>query len=578
MNRRASFPRIAWLATLLAGALGLVAGRVAWLSLAEQEQGILAFDIGEIPPQRGTIWDRDGALLATETYDRYEIVLDREAAADTTALAIELAPILGEDPASLGARLEAGGRWQVLDSVALPETADAIDALEHPALAAKRNPSRHYPARDLTGHLTGFVDLEGQGHYGLEGQYDSLLRGMPGRRPGIYRTDPRAFVMPADGSDLVLTIDLDLQVVAMEVLREAVRHENATAGTLVALDPVTGELLASASWPTYDPNRYQAYDFDRYNDPAVRGSYPPGSVIKPLTLAAAIDAGLLAPESTYEDTDSVRFGGILVPNPDRFGHGLTTMTDMLRLSLNVGAVHVARTLGRDRFYIALDSFGFGRATGIDLSGELDGLVHWPEDGVWTEEIFAFNAYGQALDATPLQVTAAMATLANDGWQLRPRVVGATVPPFGAPVPLPADEPVAVVSPTTARAVRRMMTRVVQDRVTQAAVPGFEVAGKTGTSEIPGAPGEDKDLIASFCGMLPADEPQLVVCVKIDRPEGGRGSRVAAPVFRAFAEQAVVILDIPPDDPEAWAEGRIAAAAAEAEQATERDRSDREESP
>ncbi len=550
-----TFPRIAWLCSVLAMVLGIVAGRVTWLALVEPARTALAFDVGEIAAQRGSIWDRDGALLATETYDRFEIVLDTALIEDAAALAATLGPILGEDPLALARRIEAGGRWQSLDPFALPETAEAVRAIGDPALAAIRNASRQYPAQDSTGHITGFVDLNGTGHYGIEGAFDAQLRGLPGRRPGVYRTDPSAFIMPADGRDIVLTIDLDLQMAAMEVLREVIDDESATGGTIVAMDPRNGDVLAAASWPGFDPNRFQEYEFDRYNDPVVRGSYPPGSVIKPLTLAAAIDAGLLGPDSTYEDTASVRFGGITVPNPDRFGHGRVTMSEMLRLSLNVGAVHVARTLGSQRFYAALGSFGFGEPSGISLEGEIGGLVHWPGEATWSEEIFAFNSYGQALDATPLQVTAAMAAIANDGRLPSPRIVAATIPSHGAPEPRQAADAVAVVSPATARTVRRMMTAVVDDRVTAAALPGYRVAGKTGTSEIPGSGEGGKDLIASFCGMLPAANPSLVVCVKVDRPEGGRGSRVAAPAFRDFAAQAVVLLDIPPDDAAAWQDAR-----------------------
>ncbi len=518
-----------------------IAARVVQLSSMSVSTVAASGDL--IHPQRGAIWDRLGRLLATETYDRYEIIVDKVHVEDPDTLAASIAPALGELAADLALRLaNPDPRWETLERFALPDVAAAITALESPALTARQNPSRAYSYGADMAHVVGFVDLDLVGHFGVEEGHAESLRGLEGRRPGRFRTDPASYIPPYDGADVVLTLDAELQLACMGALERIVDEQDATGGTVLVLDPTTGAILASASTPGYDPNNYSAYDVERFTDPAIGSIYPPGSIVKPLTLAAAFDAGLLAPGSTYNDEVEVRMGGIAIVNPDRLGHGPTTMQEMLTLSLNVGASHVARTLGADRFYGALRAFGLGRTTGVDLAGEVDGIMPVPGEADWDEERFAFNTFGQGFSTTPLQMAVAIAALANEGRRMRPYIVASRISSSGEAVATKPQLAAQVVTPATARTITLMLEGVVQDRATAAAIPGIRVAGKTGTSEIAGADGENAT-IATFAGYFPAEAPRYVVLVKIDQPDDTSGSHVAAPLFREVAEATIRVLGI-----------------------------------
>lgn len=532
-------------ATLVVAVLG---ARVAVLGLAREDAPSGGGD--EVIAQRGALWDRDGVVLATETYDRYDVTVDTALAGDPAAAAAALAPILGADATALAARLaDPSGRWVNVSWSATPAMAAAVDALGLAGVATTPRQSRVYPLGDLVAHVTGFVDLDIQGHGGVEGRYHDELEGEAGLRPGAYRTDPTAYVAPRDGADLVLTLDVDLQAAARAALEREIAEQRAVGGTVLVLEPSTGAVLASVSLPDYDPNRYAEFAAEpqRFIDPVVGSIFPPGSVVKPFTLAAAIDAGLLAPGSTYHDVSPYRFGGIEVVNPDRMSHGVVSMADMLRLSLNVGAAHVAGSLGPERFDAALRAFGFGAPSGIDLDGEVGGMLYAPSEAGWDEAFWALSSFGQGMSATPLQVAVAMATLANDGRRMVPHVVGARVGPGGAAQPIPPRMAAQVISPATARTMRALLAEIVESKLTEAALPGYAVAGKTGTSEVPSRfDADDNETIASFCGFLPADAPRAVIFVKVDRPQvDTTGIHVAAPLFRAVAEAAVQTLDIAP---------------------------------
>ncbi|MFN2114521.1 MAG: peptidoglycan D,D-transpeptidase FtsI family protein, partial [Anaerolineae bacterium] len=284
--------------------------------------------------------------------------------------------------------------------------------------------------------------------------------------------------------------------------------------------------------------------------PAVSALYEPGSVLKAMTDDSALDASVVEPGWSYEDEGTITVDGLLISNWDGLPHGTTTLTKLLQYSLNVGAVHVAQEMGPDLFYSYLAAFGFGATTGVDLANEAEGLVKWPDaTSDWYHGNLATNSFGQGIAATPLQVTAAMAAIANDGRLMRPHSVAAVIDSSGAIEPIRPQPVRQVVSANTARRVREMLAEVVSGRVTQAAIPGYSVGGKTGTSQIPTADGyEDEDTIASFGGFVPVQQPRLVILVKIDRPDSVRGGQAAAPVFKAVARVALEVLDIQPDQP------------------------------
>jgi cell division protein FtsI/penicillin-binding protein 2 len=549
--------RLPVLATIVATVGSLLALRVVWLGAVVDARSLADGPVYDLPAARGSLWDRNGALIATESY-RYEVGAVPAAVEDAAALASAAAPLLGLDAgdvlADVGDRTR---RWVPLAREVEPAAAAALEALNLSGLHLTPIPRRTYPLGPAAAHVTGFVGLDGKAYYGVEALYDQTLRGTYGRLTGALGTAPQGFEPAHNGTDLILTIDRTIQLAAARALAEAIAYEDATGGTIVVMDPKTGDILAAVSQPTFDPNRYGEADPAAYLDPAVSKLYEPGSVIKAMTMAAALESGAVAADSTYEDSGVTEYGGIIVSNWDRSIQGTVSMTDLLQHSLNVGAVYLADRMGPDVFYRSLAEFSFGTPTGVDLDGEVAGLVRTPDQDDWYPADLATNSFGQGLAATPMQVITAMAALANDGRMMKPRVVSARLPDSGPPEILAPQTIRQVVSPWSAREVRRMLRHVVTGYAVQADIPGYTVAGKTGTSEIVDeAHGgyEETDTIASFAGFLPVDAPRVVILVKIDRPNAPRGSDAAAPAFRRVAEAAISALDIPPDLPEELLDG------------------------
>lgn len=539
--------RLILLATALVAAVMLLSWRLAYWQVFSQD-AILASDENPVQvllPRRGAIFDRRGYPLAVETYD----------------YAISAAPNQIDDPAEVARQL---AEWldvpmediwnlirdpqkkyaQLARNVDIP-TGEAIDALDLPGINLTKTPKRSYPNGELAGHLFGFVNQERIASFGLEEYYDRELRGRKGRLGGAALH--HELVPPQDGYDLVLTIDRVTQAIVEEKLNEAIESYAATGGTVVVMEPATGAVLAMANYPPFDPNQYATSPQDTWRNPAVAAQYEPGSVVKVLTLAAGLDTGVITPNSTYEDTGTIEVGGALISNWDRIAHGTTSIARMLQLSLNLGAVHIAKYLGRDRFYDYMQRFGLGQPTGVDLAGEVPGTLRTPQSHTWYQADLATNSFGQGMATTPLQLTTAVAAIANDGVLMRPRVVDRIVD--GETV-VRQTHPTAirrVVSEKTAQETTELMVSVVEGEVVQAIVPGYTVAGKTGTAQIPVSGGYDpEDTIASFVGFAPADDPQFVMLVKLDRPNQHRGSWTAAPLFQEIAVELLQLLEVPPD--------------------------------
>jgi cell division protein FtsI (penicillin-binding protein 3) len=373
------------------------------------------------------------------------------------------------------------------------------------------------------------------GFYGVEGRYNNLLSPQ-GSRPG---------------ADLVLTIDRTAQSITEEELANGLRDTGAEAGSIIVMNPRTGEILAIATAPGYDPNHYSAIPQSEQSifvDPAVSVHYEPGSVFKILTFAAGIDSGTITPQTTYYDTACTEVGGQTMCNWDRAGHGLVTMVDMMARSLNVGAAYVSTHMGQQNFYRYLKGFGVGKATGVDLQNEDSGELRTRDGNPdnWSEGDLGTNAFGQGLSTTPLQLIAAVAAVANDGVMLQPHVVKqirdgdqirtAQIVELGRPI-----------SAQTAHTVSDVLVQVVQREVSNAQVSGYRIAGKTGTAQIALPGGYDPIYtIASFIGYAPADNPQVIILVKLDRPTSSPwGSETAAPVFQKLATRLFPILGILP---------------------------------
>ena len=550
-----------------------------WIEAAEDTEA-------EIEPERGLIYDRDGDLLATnvpmyylevEVYQLTQASRKQIAAVLARTLVLpyeDLFKQLNTDWGSLGQyrirltrEVDGGDRWPItIDQVAADVLKSFLLDPEAPDLSGLKPvpaPKRDYPASALAGHVLGFVNQEGKGYFGIEGFYDNWLGGKAitvdrGFIPPDARSQPDT---PA-GVNLVLTLDLDIQQMTDDILRQAMEDSGSEAGQIIVMDPRNGEILGMAILPSLDPNNYEpwlaelgieAEDLEAEEDelvinPAVGGTFEPGSTFKILTMAAAIDAAVIKPEDQFIDRGVIEVGGVKIRNWNGGAWGPQTMVGCIQHSLNVCLAYVAsEKLGAATFYEYLTAFGMGRVTGIDLSGEVSGQMRTPRHPEWTEADLGTNSFGQGISVTPVQLIAAVGAVANEGVMVQPHIVRAVVGPEGAywPKPTTLGRPI---SAETARTLTEMLVQSVEGETRYAHVNGYEIAGKTGTAQIPTENGyDDRWTIASFIGWGPVSDPRFVILVRLDKPESSPwGSVVAAPVFRDVAERLVAMLEIPPD--------------------------------
>ncbi len=546
------------MAVMCAAGLVLIGQLVRWqiiehhhfLALAEAEHQ----DELVIPPHRGEIHDRDGYLLAADIAE-YDISVSPEIISDPQETARALSEILGISRNKLLEALTSEELW-VPVAYDVPQAAgEALAELDIVGVQIEPHTRRVYPESKMTAHLLGFVNDNGNGFYGVEGYYHNLLRGQPGLQAGerspfgeIIPLGVSRYVPPISGPTLYLTIDRNIQNLLYRELEAAIRGYRAQQGSVVVLNPKTGAILGMASYPTYDPNNYAESNENLFFDPIVSDQYEPGSVFKIIAMAAGLDAGAVGPQMTIYDGGSIEVGGRVIYNWDRQAHGVVDMTDVLAKSLNVGMAQVAVALGKDRFYTYIKRFGFGRLTEVDLGNEGPGTLKTPKDASWHASDLGANSFGQGIAVTPMQMAVAVGAIANEGLLMKPYVVGRIVE-GEREVEVKPTVVRRAVSPETATTLTEMLVTAIERADSQALVPGYRVAGKTGTAEIPVPGGYHPTLtLASFAGFLPADDPQIVVLVIIDRPTTSRwGSDTAAPTFKRIAEQLVILLDIPPDE-------------------------------
>jgi cell division protein FtsI/penicillin-binding protein 2 len=509
-------------------------------------------------PPRGTIRDRDGYLLAGNAV-MYAIEADTAYVLDADAAAAALSALLQMPADHLNQLLRSDKPWVQILSPVSKRVGEQVAALEIPGITVRSLWSREYPEGALASHVLGFCNGEGIGFYGVEGFYNVLLQPEQVEREGPV--DPASeqipwtvapVVLPQAGVELGLALDRDVQRLVEEELARSLYEFQAEAGTIIVMDPRTFGILAMASLPDYDPGRYTSF-FSQgtppFEDPAVSQQYEPGSVFKVLTVAAALDSGLATPEITYYDQGWIEVGGAVVVNASRHAYGEQSIADILIKSLNVGAAWLGEQMGPETFYRYMQAFGIGRPTGVDLAGEISGQLWLPQDyEEWHDSSLGTNAFGQGLAVTPLQMIAAVATVANEGTRLRPHVVARRIAPDGTVStfrPVVEDQ---AISRQTAHTLTEMMVRVVEEGVPQARVQGYRVAGKTGTAQIPVPGGYDKEgTITSFVGFGPVPDPELVILVKLDRPSTSSwSSETAALTFQRLAAQLFVVLGVPPD--------------------------------
>ncbi len=520
-----------------------------------------------IPARRGDIVTSDGLVVAAEVQSVTVNAAPRYMSSPGD-VAKELAPILGQTYESVLSKLNTKSESVVLARGASMEAANKIRDLQAVYGVKRPDPgmsdiqlaiqtSRRYPLRDFAAPVVGYMNAAGTAAYGIEQYKDRELRGTPGKMHGavsalkdVIPDDLPAREPPTDGSNIVLTINSVIQEIAETELNNAIKTTRAAGGSIIVLEPRTGAILAMAVNPTTDLNEYfKPGNEGRYVNPTVMSEYEPGSVFKVFTVGAALDAGTISTATAFDDNGSLLFGGVTIYNHDMLAPGRVNLVQVLERSLNVEAAKISVGLGVQRFYEYLRRFGFGAPTRVELGSEMMGVIKTPGDGRWRDSDLATNAFGQGISATPLQMAAAVAAVANDGRLMRPYIVQEVHEPSGRVVKTQPQVVRQVLRPETAKILTQLLAEaIVAESTNKATVPGYRIAGKTGTAQIPIYGGYDpKWTIASFCGYLPADDPKFVILVKLDKPQTSEwGSQVASPVFASVAKQLVVLTGLPPD--------------------------------
>ncbi len=433
-----------------------------------------------------------------------------------------------------------------------------ITALKLPGLYFRDEPKRYYPERKFGSHLLGFVGYDGNkkvGRYGLEGRFESTLAGSQGyikaqkdARGELIATAAQVWQPAADGANVELTIDRTIQYEACRQLDEAVQKHGADGGSVVIVQPTTGAILAMCGAPDFDPNAYnEVQDVKTFLNPATQIPYEPGSVFKAITMAAALNEGKVTPDATYTDTGAVKIGSYTIRNSDNKAHGVQTMTQVLEESLNTGAIYAMNQIGPAKFADYVKAFGFGQPTKIDVD-ESTGNISGP---LTKKDIYATTgAFGQGLTVTPLQLAMAYTAIANGGRLMQPYVVERIRRADGTETVTKPRQIRQVISAETSATISGMLVRVVQNgHGKRAGVPGYFVAGKTGTAQIPD-PKTGKYLpdltIGTFAGFAPVEDPQFVIVTQLVKPRDVQfAESSAAPLFGSLAKFLMLYLHLPP---------------------------------
>lgn len=548
----ASHPARRWLVLSLFGVAGaLLLARAVDLQVLRtgflQSHGdARALRVVSVPAHRGVITDRNGEPLAISTPVDSVWVNPRETRT-TEQNPDRLARILGLDPDELRTLMrDRGGREFVyLRRQIAPAQAAQVAALKFPGVYLQREYRRYYPAGEITAHLVGFTNVDDTGQEGVELAYEEWLRGVPGSKRvlkdslGRVVQDIESITPASPGRQLALSIDRRVQYLAYRELKRAVMEHGARGGSLVMLDIHTGEVMAMVSEPAFNPNNREKLRSDRFRNRAATDVFEPGSTMKPFSIAAALASGLFRPDTTVD----ARPGTLRISNHtirDLHDYGLLDVTGVIRKSSNVGASKIALAVGPQPIFELYRALGFGQTTGSGFPGEASGQLQSYRN--WSELELATIAFGYGLSSTTLQLAHAYSVFGSGG-VLRPVSLARVDAPVAG---------VAVIDPGIAATVLGMLETVITAEGTglRAAVPGYRVAGKTGTvHKIEAGRYAESRYLSLFAGLIPASNPRLVAVVVVDEPNEGvhYGGLVAAPVFADVMRGAVRILDIPPDD-------------------------------
>ena len=510
----------------------------------------------EITPKRGAIYDRNMHPLAMSIPVDSAFAVPSELGDEQLAARL-LSGVLGIPREVLEARLESSHSFVWIARKLPPDKKEAVEALNLKGVYFQKENQRIYPKRDLASHVLGFVDLDEKGLGGIEYELDGQIRGKSEKIIVMADARQRWFdggeAQRERGANVILTLDEKIQYIAERELAAAIAKTRAMAGTVMVMNPNTGEILALANWPKFNPNAANESPAEARMNRAVSALYEPGSTFKLITLAAAFDQGITRPEEVFDcENGAVYVAGHRIRDHKPFG--LLNVEDILAQSSDVGAIKIALRLGAPKFYDYIRAFGFGQQTGVDMPGESKGILRRLES--WSAISIGSISMGQEVGVTPIQLISAVSAIANGGMLYKPHVIAElrrgdhALPAEG---PLAPVEPRRVIRPETAATLRRLMEGVILNGTGPLAhLDGWTAAGKTGTAQkIDPATGRysAKQLIASFTGFAPINSPAVTILVSLDSPVGQHeGGQVAAPVFKRIAEQVLPHLDVPRDVP------------------------------
>jgi cell division protein FtsI/penicillin-binding protein 2 len=559
-TRASESGRFAVLLVLVSMLLLVIAGRLVYVQVIEAPRYAAKAtaqrtrDI-QIPPLRGTIYDREGEPLAESVAAR-TIYAAPNQVKDKAGTARTLAAVIGGSAKTYETKLNKDTSFVYIARRVDMSKATKLEALKMEGIGLLEDSRRVYPSGTLGAQILGFVGVDGQGLAGIEKRYDSVLGGKPGvlldERDPFGRPIPggvRKDVPPVDGRDIVLTIDKDIQFHAQTELEAAVKKWGAKSGSVTIMNPRTGEIYAMASTPEFDPNDYQHADPQAFRNRPVSDAYEPGSTIKSITAAAVMEKGLFTPKSMFHLPPTLQVAGHTIHDAEDRGTVNWSLQDIVTNSSNVGAVKMGMKLGKRGLYDAFQGFGLTEVTGVDYPGEAKGWL--PPTKQWSATSIASIPFGQGVSATPLQLARAISGIANQGVLTTPHFLMHVTGDSSYKTSWPTKRACSAKTAITTTGVLKHV--VAEGTGKAAAVPGYEVAGKTGTAQValPHGQGYAKGkYISSFIGYLPADDPQLLIEVKLDEPTGVIfGGVVAAPTFSSLAQFCCDHLKIPATAPQ-----------------------------
>jgi cell division protein FtsI (penicillin-binding protein 3) len=541
--------------------MGAVAGRLTYLQLFRHSEYLARAQRQqqrtiEITPKRGAIYDRNGSPLAMSIPVDSAFGVPSEIPDEHLAARL-LSGVVNVPQEALEARFESSRSFVWISRKLPPEKAQAINSLNLKGVYLQKENQRFYPKRDLAAHVLGFVDVDEKGLTGLERELDSRIRGQNAKIVVMADARQRWFdgadAQRESGTNVILTLDEKIQFIAERELAAGIARTHALAGTIVVMNPNTGEILALANWPKFNPNKAADSPKESWMNRAVSAIYEPGSTFKLVTLAAAFDQGITRPDEVFDcENGAVYISGHRIRDHKPFG--LLNVGEILAQSSDVGAIKIALRLGAPKFYDYIRAFGFGSVTGVDMPYESRGRLESLE--AWKPLSVGSISMGQEIGVTPIQLITAVSAIANGGLLHKPHVIaelrrGDRVLPDDGP--LAPAEPKRVIRPETAATLRRLMEGVILNGTGPSAhLDGWTAAGKTGTAQKidPDTSRYSRtQFIASFTGFAPINNPAVTILVSLDSPVGlHEGGQVAAPVFKRVAEQVLPYLDVPRDVP------------------------------